>query len=284
MKKIINKILFDNSNELRYYHIDNKHYVFDNNSMKLMEISKPKKIDIYEKFIDRSIIGIPNTKMQKRANYAGYNAIVELTNNCNLRCVYCFRQKNLKNSHLNKQTCVQIINHIKAIDKNRKIEGDTIRVIFFGGEPLLNFNSLKFMVNELKNNIENYKLEYSMSTNGTLLTTKIIEFLIENNFSSQISFEGDKEIQNKSRPFVDGKGSYDVVNDKIKKIPKKYRSEFTIALSVSKITKNIDEIISKYIKYGFTTFNLLFIIDDIIGVNQLTYNEIDYIQNVIKKH
>lgn len=283
MKKFADQILYFKSSDLRQYHINNKYYLFDNKDMRIMEVSEPDNEILDKKYVSRKDIDLTITKRQKRANYAGYNAIIELTNACNLRCVYCFRQEDLKNSHLDKQTCIQIINHIKAIDIEKKVEGDTIRVIFFGGEPLINFNNLKFIVDELKENINNYLLEYSISTNGALLTKEKIKFLIDNDFNSQISFEGDKEIQDKSRPFTKGKGSYDFINDKIKNIPNEHKNKFSLAFSVSRITKNIDEIIDKYISYGFTTFNLLFIIDDVIGVNQLTYNDIGYIKTVIKK-
>lgn len=96
----------------------------------------------------------------------------------------------------------------------------TLRISFFGGEPLLNFSLMKEVVHyALKRGRETGKeFEFGLSTNASLLDDEKITFLKEHKIIPLISFDGPKELQNKHRPFKNGKGSYDVCMLKIKKL------------------------------------------------------------------
>ena len=68
------------------------------------------------------------------------------------------------------------------------------------------------------------EVDFSLTTNGTLLKPEIIEFLAENHVGVTISIDGPKEVQDKFRVFHNGTGSYDVVAPKIKELLKRHRS------------------------------------------------------------
>jgi len=63
---------------------------------------------------------------------------------------------------------------------------------FYGGEPLLSFDLIRQAVPLLEDNLEkhNQRVHYSLTTNGSLLTDEIIQFLAEHKFSVELSFDG----------------------------------------------------------------------------------------------
>src|SRR5690606_26699366 len=92
-----------------------------------------------------------------------------------------------------------------------------LTVVFFGGEPLLNFPMIKIVVDycSKKEKESLKKFKYEIVTNGTMFNDEINAYLNENNFEVTISFDGDKDTQDKNRPFRGGKGSYDSILPKI---------------------------------------------------------------------
>jgi uncharacterized protein len=99
-------------------------------------------------------------------------------------------------------------------------------VTFFGGETLLNFPVLqKTIAYARQRGAELGKqVDFSLTTNGTLLKPDVIEFLADNQVGVTISIDGPKEVQDKFRVFHNGSGSYDVVAPKIKELLKRHRS------------------------------------------------------------
>ena len=63
-----------------------------------------------------------------------------VTTNCNFSCKYCYEGENKKNDILQKETVDNLILHIK----NELSENEDIIVEFHGGEPLLNFELIKY--------------------------------------------------------------------------------------------------------------------------------------------
>jgi uncharacterized protein len=67
-------------------------------------------------------------------------------------------------------------------------------------------------------------IDFSLTTNATLLRSDIIDFLADNGIAVTVSMDGPRELQNKFRVFHNGAGSYDVVAPKIKELLRKHRS------------------------------------------------------------
>lgn len=144
-----------------------------------------------------------------------------LTEDCNLRCVYCFQGAG-KHSRDNLEKCQskeKILNFIKKQSTLRKSE--IISITLFGGEPLLNFDQNIEWLDEIKEYCEanNKKLITSIITNGTLLSNKILDSLKKYNCSTiQITLDGTKEIHDLRRIYPNNKGSFDQVISAIKLI------------------------------------------------------------------
>lgn len=108
------------------------------------------------------------------------NLVLLMTNSCNLKCNYCFVEK--EKEVLEFDTYLEILNKYKD-----KIS----RITFFGGEPLLYFdNILKIIDYNDKNNIN---VNYNINTNGLLLNKKVIDLCIKKNILLNVSIDGNKE-------------------------------------------------------------------------------------------
>lgn len=162
---------------------------------------------------------------------------LQLTQNCNLRCSYCiysldsnFGQRTHSKKHMTWSTAK------KAIDFYHKHSSDTktASINFYGGEPLLEFNLIKKCVEYSKKVFEGKKISFGLTTNATLFSNEIIDFLVKHNFIITISIDGPKEIQDKNRKFENGKGSFDIVYKNIHNLYKKYPEAFN-RISISMV-------------------------------------------------
>lgn len=95
-----------------------------------------------------------------------------------------------------------------------------LEVDFFGGEPTMNWQVVKDLVNYGRS-IEkehNKKFRFTLTTNGVLLNDEIMEFANKEMANIVLSIDGRKEVNDRMRPFRGGQGSYDVIVPKFQKV------------------------------------------------------------------
>ena len=109
-------------------------------------------------------------------HYMG-NLILQVTQQCNLRCKYCAYSGNYYNrSHTSNRMDFETAK--KAIDfyLKRSEKADQLALSFYGGEPLLEFELIKKCVSYILQRKGDKKILFTMTTNGTLMTEDVIEF------------------------------------------------------------------------------------------------------------
>lgn len=153
--------------------------------------------------------------------------ILNITDDCNLQCKYCF--VNFQKTYINFSLCKQIIDLLLLNNINREIT-------FFGGEPLMLWDKIIVPTIEYSKK-NNAKINFNITTNGTLLDEKKLIYLKENNVSLLLSMDGNKETQNFNRPLKDGKGSFFLLEKKIDLI-KKYLPNTVIRATLFPQTSN----------------------------------------------
>ena len=142
-----------------------------------------------------------------------------LTEDCPLRCDYCFVSKNPKRSNFDvgKATIDWLL--------SPEISGNTkqISISFFGGEPMLEMDLLKQLVEygEGLNQKNQKKIKFSITSNGTLLTEELLDYFVKHNINILFSIDGDEETQNKHRKTADGRGSWSMIQPILKSFVKK---------------------------------------------------------------
>lgn len=137
------------------------------------------------------------------------SVMLNLTDQCNFRCRMCFCD--WKDNYMTKETADKAI-ALALAHKSPDVEKVTIT--FFGGEPMMNYELIQYI-------IEKYKdvCDFSITTNGSLLTDERMEYLHDNNVNLLLSIDGDKETQDFNRPFKDSdKSTFDVLKPKFSKI------------------------------------------------------------------
>lgn len=145
------------------------------------------------------------------------NVTLQLTQNCNLRCKYCvysgsYTNRTHNNKRMSEETAFKALEFLQEHSRNSK----RITVGFYGGEPLLEFDLIKKCVEYSKKLFFGKELFFTITTNGTIMNEEIIDFLAENNFSTVISLDGSKEVQDANRVFADNNtGTFDTVMNTI---------------------------------------------------------------------
>jgi uncharacterized protein len=155
--------------------------------------------------------------------------VLHVTNQCNLACGYCYEYSGDKISETQgKPKYMDAAVSEAAIDMliTESAERPSVHVTFFGGETLLNFPLLRHTVGYAKTRCAEVgkSVEFSLTTNATLLNEEIVEFLAEHRVGVTVSIDGDRELNDKMRIFHDGRGSYDVIVPKIRMLLKRHRT------------------------------------------------------------
>ncbi|OSA77077.1 hypothetical protein B2H86_02740 [Clostridium botulinum] len=158
------------------------------------------------------------------------------TTNCNFRCTYCFEKYN---NYPNKIMSAKIIDKtLKFIDDNLE-NNASLTISWFGGEPLLEFGTIKKMQSEINNmaSKRNVTVSSGIITNGYLLTEDISNQLVKLGITTaQITLDGSKEFHNKKRKLKNGMGTYDKIISNILKA----NSNLHIPIRINIDKNNID--------------------------------------------
>ena len=179
--------------------------------------------------------------------------ILQVTQNCNLRCDYCIYSGLYSNRvHTNKRMNIDVAKRsIDYLIKNSS-QLNEVSVGFYGGEPLLEFDLIKQIVEYVKVVGEGKEIYFNLTTNATLFNEEIIEFFVKNNITTMISLDGGKEIHDKSRKFANtGEGSHDVVLKNVRYIKNKYPEYYKKNITFNTVINSendyisIDDFISK---------------------------------------
>jgi uncharacterized protein len=145
---------------------------------------------------------------------------LQVTQQCNFRCDYCIYSGHYENRiHSNKSMDWSMAK--KGIDfyYDHSRDANSIMISFYGGEPLLKYELIMQSIEYANQIFEGKDLTYTITTNGSLLTTEMVRVFIDNNVRVSISLDGPPEIHDKSRKFSsNGKGTFEVIRNNINKI------------------------------------------------------------------
>jgi uncharacterized protein len=144
--------------------------------------------------------------------------ILELTGKCNMRCRYCIyhdgypHNRPFTSKRMSSQTALKSIDYMKQYGDQHEVY-----ITFYGGEPLLEFELLKEVIEYSKVALAGRTVHYSFTTNLTVLTPKMAEyFSTVENLAILCSIDGPKEVHDMYRVYKNGTGSFDDVFKKFK--------------------------------------------------------------------
>jgi len=204
--------------------------------------------------------GRPKFPSMPASDFPLQRMVLNVTNQCNLSCGYCYEYSEDKIA-ITKDKPKYMTDPVAqaAIDTLfRESTGrPKLHVTFFGGESLLNFPLMQSTVAyaDAKATEQGRIVDYSLTTNATLLTEEIADFLAEHRFGVTVSIDGDKELHDRMRVFHNGKGSYDIIAPKIKMLLERHKTNsigarVTLSSGVRHVRRIYDHLTTEFAFQG----------------------------------
>ena len=162
---------------------------------------------------------------------------LQITQKCNFRCKYCIYtpKENMKQrTHSQKSMNWEIAKTAVDFLWDHSVDSKRVNVGFYGGEPLIEFPLIQKVIRYCQELFHGKELSFNITCNGSLLTPEIIRCFSENSVNLMISLDGPKEINDKNRVFANGKGTFDVVMDKINLV-REVDAEYADKLHISMV-------------------------------------------------
>ena len=163
------------------------------------------------------------------ADFPLQTLVLNLTNQCNLSCQYCYEfgadkvaTPEGKPKFMDFETAKASVDLLLQQSAGRR----SVHITFFGGETLMNFPLLQKVVGYANEQAaaQARGVDFSLTTNATLLTPAIIRFLSENRIGVTVSMDGPKEMHDQLRVFSNGRGSYDIVEPRVRALIENHRT------------------------------------------------------------
>ncbi|MBO4458173.1 MAG: thioether cross-link-forming SCIFF peptide maturase [Butyrivibrio sp.] len=144
---------------------------------------------------------------------------LNVAHDCNLRCKYCFADEGEyhgRRALMSEEVGKAALDFLVKNSGGRK----NLEVDFFGGEPLMNWEVVKKLVEYGRSIEKEYdkNFRFTITTNGTLLNDEILEFVNKEMGNIVLSIDGRKEVNDSMRPRRGGQGSYDDIVPKYQKV------------------------------------------------------------------
>lgn len=204
---------------------------------------------------EKDVIEMLATKFRTKKNFlTDFTSLhmVVTSLRCNSNCTYCQVSKkdlNDKSYDMSEATAKNVV------DKIFNSPSKSIKIEFQGGEPLLNFKIVKYIIEkaEWKNLFHKKNLEFVICTNLTSITEEMLKWLKGHRVYISTSIDGPKHLHNVNRPHNETGNSYDLVVEKIN-LCRKYLGNDSVSALMTTTSYTINyfkEIIDNYIELGF---------------------------------
>ena len=167
-----------------------------------------------------------NPRRVKIDSYPLSTLVLNVNTGCNLGCTYCYKedlQTPARGEKMNFETASRSVDLLLS----QAAERDRVGIVFFGGEPLTNMPLIRQVVDYAKREADkaHKQMDFSLTTNATLLTEAIVDYFNEHHFGISISMDGPKVVHDRNRRTVGGKGTYEVVARKARMLLARYRAK-----------------------------------------------------------
>ncbi|MCI0470368.1 MAG: radical SAM peptide maturase [Candidatus Aminicenantes bacterium] len=188
------------------------------------------------------------------------DVIFEATDACNLKCKYCGFGDYYENYDKREKKSLDFKMAANLLDFLYRFwqsplntsHKNKINIGFYGGEPLLNIDLIKQVVDYVKkfDNL-NKTFTFRMTTNALLLE-KNMDFLVDHDFHLLISLDGNKK-HNGYRVFPDGSEAYDTIFHNVTALKNKYPDYFKKNISFNVVLHNKNSVgeVYEYFKENF---------------------------------
>ena len=198
---------------------------------------------------------------------------LHIAHDCNLACKYCFAEEG---EYHGRRAMMSFEVGKKALDFLVANSGSRVNleVDFFGGEPLMNWDVVKQLVEYGRSLEEPYhkKFRFTLTTNGVLLNDEIMEYLNKEMSNVVLSLDGRKEVNDRMRPFRTGKGSYDLIVPKFQKLAEsRNQSNYYVRGTFTRDNLDFSEDVKHFADLGFKQMS----IEPVVGPEEVRMQSYD---------
>lgn len=215
---------------------------------------------------------------------------------CNMLCKYCHIKNGSETQLDMNQNTVD-----KAFDKVMKYNDKSLptEIVFYGGEPTLNFDIVKYIVEKSKGLFNERKI--TMFTNATIIDDNIARYIHDNNIFTIVSLDGTQNSHDKARVYCDGNGTFNDVKRGYSKL-----REFGCSVGVSIVVgqhnvdtleKDVEYVLDelKPIDIGLSTLHMLsngknpldvdieYLTERMIQIFQIARNRNIYVEHLFRR-
>ncbi|WP_349946308.1 thioether cross-link-forming SCIFF peptide maturase [Lacrimispora sp. BS-2] len=183
---------------------------------------------------------------------------LHIAHDCNLACKYCFAEEGEyhgRRALMSFEVGKKALDFLIANSGNRR----NLEVDFFGGEPLMNWDVVKQLVEygRKKEKEYNKNFRFTMTTNGVLLNDEIMEFCNREMSNVVLSLDGRKEVNDNMRPFRNGKGSYELIVPKFQKFARlRETKDYYIRGTFTRHNMDFAKDVLEFADLGFTSMSI----------------------------
>lgn len=142
-----------------------------------------------------------------------------LTYDCNMKCVYCLEEGVIRNHYMSEKTGSLVVQWL--LQKLKSVRPATLRLEFFGGEPMMNREGMLYIAKSLHNitSQKGIELELWVITNGVILPKEHIEEMVKYGLKGiKVTLDGDESAHNQTRILKNGKGTFKIIINNLLKI------------------------------------------------------------------
>lgn len=222
------------------FRVQNKMYLYDiecGNIITADKISKKDESPISGNQEKESNIRehVPISEEEWKSGRVLNKMALSISHACNMRCAYCFADGGTYGSKkiMSKATAKDAIDYFF---KYASKEAPKYNMHFMGGEPLLNLDVFYFSIDYMNNKVKEcgIPVRYTLTTNGTIINEKIMDYIIKNNIHLNFSIDGGQKIHDLNRRFTNGEGSFNKVLDTLDFIKKHGYYNMTARMTLTK--------------------------------------------------
>jgi uncharacterized protein len=166
-----------------------------------------------------------NPQALKIEDYPLSTIVLNVNTGCNLSCRYCYKE-DLAVPARGERMSFEVAARSVDLLLRQAAARSRVGVVFFGGEPLTNVALIRQVVDYalVRARAEEKSVDFSLTTNATLLTPELIEYFDAQRFGISVSIDGPRAVHDRNRRTVGGRGTYDVVARKVRLLLERYRS------------------------------------------------------------
>lgn len=178
---------------------------------------KEKGVLIPKEMNEKELYSYMHNLQKYRTDNMSY--VILLTYACNLKCPYCYEGAGeAYTKTMDEETMNRVIKYIQK--SKETYHYSSLDIGLYGGEPLLCKKSCIKVLDALGNwsRDNNIKFTTNFTTNGTLLDEDIMEYMDKYRSTVQITLDGPKDIHDTKRVYKDGRGTYDLIIENLKKL------------------------------------------------------------------